>query len=120
MQKFDSAIVRFAACIATDSLGSLAPRALFAMGQMYERLAVTNKASEAYSTIRKKYRTGNIIVAARIREAQIALRQRMPERAVDILGGIDAEILSLSAGDSLLPFPISEVSDKFESCVQMH
>jgi len=110
MQKFDSAIVRFAACIAADSLGSLAPRALFAMGQMYERLAVTNKASEAYSTIRKKYRTGNIIVAARIREAQIALQQRMPERAVDILGGIDAEILSLSAGDSLLPFPISEAA----------
>ena len=85
---------------AADSTGPYADRSLFAIGQVYERNGHTNEAILAYAQIRTKHPKGASAIAARIREAQNYLRLRQPERAVDVLVGIDALIERASAVDT--------------------
>lgn len=84
------AIDAFRSCAAVDSTGLYADDAVFAIGQVYERNGDLSEAIAAYREVRSKYAYGSIAVLARIREAQVQLQRRQPERAIDALGGIEA------------------------------
>jgi TolA-binding protein len=88
-------IASFRACVAADSTGSYADRALYAIGQVYERNGDLPEAIAAFREIRSHYPQSQIQAAARAREAEVHLRMRQPERAIDAL--VDIEQLNLSS-----------------------
>lgn len=96
------ALNSFNLCVEIDSTGPYASRAHYAIGQTYERNGEIKNAIKAFAQIRKNHPKGPMVVAARIREAQNELRIRNPERAVDVLVGIDEILDSLEVGDTSL------------------
>ncbi len=84
------AIAAFRSCIAADTEGEYADDAVFAIGQVYERNGDLTEAIGAYRQVRATYGYRNTALVARIREAQVQLRQRQPERAIDAVSGIEA------------------------------
>ena len=98
---FAEAIASFEDAVAVDSTGRYADRCLFAIGQVYERNGRTDDAILAYARIRTDHPTGAAAIAARIREAQNHLRLRRPERAVDILVGIDGMIAGATSEEAV-------------------
>lgn len=106
MQKqFAEAVEAFEHCISEDSTGAYAQRALFAMGQLYENNSNPTEAAAAYATIRQKYPRSGVVVASRIREAQMHLNNRNPERATDVLVGIENEIAANARKDTQVIAP---------------
>jgi TolA-binding protein len=102
---FAEAITSFEQCIAISPSGKYADRCYFAIGQVYERNRETQKAIDAFAAIRTQHGRGSVVIAARIREAQNYLRLRQPERAVDVLVGVDDQIHALQRGDSSIALP---------------
>ncbi len=102
---FEEAIESFTQCASVDSAGPYAGRAIFAMGQMYERNGSTQDAADAYARIRARYPRGSVILAARIREAQMYLQRRMPERGMDVLAGIEDLLDAAQRKDSSVLAP---------------
>ncbi|MBC8125247.1 MAG: tetratricopeptide repeat protein, partial [Candidatus Kapabacteria bacterium] len=79
----------FGASIKTDSLGEYAAYSHYAMGQIYERNADVHQAIGSFDLVRTRYPASNVVVASRIREAVNLITLRKPERALDVLTGID-------------------------------
>ena len=79
----------FGASIKSDSLGEYAAYSHYAMGQIYEHNADVHQAINSFGLVRTRYPTSNVSVAARIREAVDLVSLRRPERALDVLTGIE-------------------------------
>jgi len=94
---FAESITAFQQCIAVDSTGSYAAPAYLAIGQVYDRNGHLAEAIEAYARIRTAHPASTTATEARIREAQGYLQLRQPERAMDVLTGIDTLIASQAA-----------------------
>lgn len=88
------------ACIRVDSAGPYAPRALYAIGQLHERNEDRAAALAAFAEVRRRFPRGSTVVASRIREAQLRIIERRPERALDALTGIESLITAAEVGDT--------------------
>lgn len=97
---FAEALNAFDACVTADTAGDYAARAVFAKAQLYERNANIDQAIASYAQVRTRYPQTNIVIAARLREAQMFLNKHQPERATDVLVGVDALIRSSVASDT--------------------
>lgn len=96
------ALSTFRAATMADSLGAYADRSWYAIGQLYERNRQYDSALVAFGVVRDRYPAGATSIAARVRAAQNNLILRRPERALDVLTGIDALIVRAAAGDTSL------------------
>jgi TolA-binding protein len=92
---------------AVDAYGSgpYADHALYAMGQLYERTRQFDSAGAMFGRIRREYPSGPVAIAARIREAQIHVVLRKPERAADALTGIDSLLARHERSDTMTLAP---------------
>ena len=96
---FTEAIEAFELCIAVQPTGEYASDALHAIGQVYERNSDYEKAIATFGRVRSEYPTSEHANDARIREAQNNLVLRRPERAIDVLSGLEStdQVLLLRA-----------------------
>lgn len=91
--QFAEAIAAFAACASADSVGTYAAWSWYARGQIYERNGDLPAAVSSYDVVRTRYAGSDVEVASRIRQAVVFLTMRRPERALDVLSGIDARLV---------------------------
>jgi TolA-binding protein len=111
---FKEAIESFEECVKVHPNGPYADRAIFAVGQTYERNGGAQEAAEAYARIRRDHPRGPMNVAARLRESQMYLRRRQPELALDVLVGLDKILDAEKASDTSVIQPQMLASDARE------
>ena len=97
---FTEAVQAFEQCTVADTVGEYADKAGFAIGQLYERNNNIDEAISAYNRVSKLHPRGCVVIASRIREAQLHLQKQNPERAVDVLVGSDELISADNANDT--------------------
>lgn len=91
------AVTSFEQSVAADSAGRYADQSIYEIGLIHERNGAFDLAQRAYRTLRGQYPTSIWSLAARIREAENALRDAQPERCLDVLTGCDEEVLRLDS-----------------------
>lgn len=96
----DRSVRAFEQCIAINSGGNYASRALYSIGQLYEGEGDKHRALASFASIRRDYPNSAVVAAARIREAQIQLQLRKPELAIDALVGIDPIVVAAEKSDT--------------------
>jgi len=109
--KYEQGITALKNCIKVQPHGEYADKALYTIGQIYEKNADPENAINSFAELRKNYPNKSTMIAGKIREAQNHLKQRMPERALDVLIGIDEQLLTVKRADTTLIKPQLFVAD---------
>ncbi len=90
--QFKEAIDAFGRCVQDDPSGTYAAWSWYASGQLYERNADLPAAIACFDTVRRMYPRSSVAIASRIRQAVAFIALRQPERALDVLSGVDQQI----------------------------
>lgn len=109
--KYEQGIATLRNCITAMPNGVYSEKALYCIGQIFEKNADPTQAIAAFAEVRKLYPTRSTMVASKIREAQNHLRKRQAERALDVLLGIDELISAARRGDTASLQPQMFIAD---------
>ncbi len=90
--QYKEALVAFQSCVDADSSGQFAPYAFYATGQLRDHNGDLRQAINSYAIVRTRYPLSNVVVASRVREAIDLVALRKPERALDVLVGLETVI----------------------------
>lgn len=71
----------------------VAAQAQYAIGQIHEQSGQEQEASAAYGVVWTSYPTSPLAIAARVRQAVLALGRRQAIRSIDLLNGIDSMLV---------------------------
>ncbi|MCX6139709.1 MAG: tetratricopeptide repeat protein [Candidatus Kapabacteria bacterium] len=93
MGQHKEALDVFAACISIDTSGQYAAYSYYAMGQIFERNSDLPQSITSFDIVRTKYPESALTVASRIRESVDLIALRKPERALDVLTGIETSLV---------------------------
>ena len=98
--QYKEALLAFQTCVEADTAGQFAAYAHYATGQLHDKNGDLQQAIASYSIVRTRYAFADVVVASRIREAIDLVSLRRPERALDVLIGIES-IIDAKPNDSV-------------------